>query len=274
MELGLTAEIVGYVARVFSWDNQWDQDAFLAQVVCLTIGPAFFSAAIYLCLERIVVVYGEANSRLPSKWYTRIFISCDVASLCLQAAGGIIASVALQNGQPLTTGDNIMIAGLATQVFALLIFIALCTDFALQVRRRQRHLGVSVALTQEVALVRIRGSLQFKGFMAALGLATILIFWRSSYRVAELNQGWAGPITFNQYLFVGMEPVLMAAAVYALVFFHPALCLPLCLREAMSETNKIISADNKDEGEGPESESPFQTAGSQSEVSPSARALR
>ncbi|POR37431.1 Sphingoid long-chain base transporter RSB1 [Tolypocladium paradoxum] len=257
MELGLTAEIIGYVARVFSWKNQWDQDAFLAQIVCITIGPAFFSAAIYLCLERIVVVYGEANSRIPSKWYTRTFIPCDVVSLLLQAIGGIIASVALQNGHSLTTGDNIMIAGLATQVFTLLIFIVLSADFALQVRRRQRHLGAGVALTQEPALGRIRRSWQFKGFMAALGLATILIFWRSGYRVAELNQGWNGPITFQQYLFVGMEPVLIAAAVYALVLFHPA----FCLREAMSKMNKIVSAGEKGEGEVRESESPLQDRG-------------
>lgn len=72
MMLGLMAEIAGYVARLFSWGNQWDINAFLAQIICITVGPAFFSAAIYLCLEDIVDVYGENISRIPKRWYTRI----------------------------------------------------------------------------------------------------------------------------------------------------------------------------------------------------------
>jgi hypothetical protein len=69
MVLGLIAEIVGYVGRLISWQNQWSWNGFITQIVCLTIGPAFFSAAIYLCLGRIVIIYGRKNSRIPPKWY-------------------------------------------------------------------------------------------------------------------------------------------------------------------------------------------------------------
>ena len=65
----------------------------------------------------------------------------------------------------------------------------------------------------------------FKGFKWALGIATIAIFWRSVYRVAELNQGFNGPLTHNQGLFIGFEGVLMAISVAALGAFHPLLCL-------------------------------------------------
>ncbi|KAI1028168.1 hypothetical protein LB504_012535 [Fusarium proliferatum] len=238
MELGIVTEIIGYAARVISWKNQWNQNAFLAQIVCITIGPAFLSAGMYLCLSRIVVIYGEENSRLPSRWYTRLFIPCDVLSLVLQAAGGVIASIALQDSKSLTTGDNIMIAGLALQVFTLLVFIGLCADFMMSLHQRKRELGAAVVLPQDPALTKVRDSWQFMGFKVALGLAIMLVLWRCSYRVAELNQGWTGPITFNQYLFVGMEPVLITAAVYALAFFHPA----LCMGEAMSlKTNLTLS---------------------------------
>ncbi|KAI6750436.1 hypothetical protein HG530_014717 [Fusarium avenaceum] len=235
MELGILTEIIGYAARVISWKNQWNQDAFLAQIVCITIGPAFLSAGMYLCLGRIVAIYGEENSRVPAKWYTRLFIPCDILSLVLQAAGGIIASIALQDNESLTTGDNIMIAGLAFQVFTLVVFIGLCADFMVRLRRRKRQLGAAAVLPQDPALKRIRDSWHFRGFTVALALAIVLVLWRCAYRVAELNQGWTGPITFKQYLFMGMEPVLVAAAVYSLAFFHPA----ICMGEAMSQKNNL-----------------------------------
>jgi hypothetical protein len=70
--LGIACEIIGYAGRIKSWYNQWLEDGFLMQVVCLTIGPAFLSAGVYLCLSRIVAVYGPENSRIPAGWYTRI----------------------------------------------------------------------------------------------------------------------------------------------------------------------------------------------------------
>lgn len=105
-------------------------------LICLTIAPAFFTAAIYLCLGRIVIVYGEDISRLRPRTYTIIFITCDVIALILQAAGGAITSIADSDQQDLSDmGVNIMIAGLAFQVASLTLFIALATEFALRVRK-------------------------------------------------------------------------------------------------------------------------------------------
>jgi hypothetical protein len=72
MLFGLAAEIIGYSGRILSYNNQWDQNGFLIMTVCLTLGPAFFSAAIYLCLARIVTVYGAENSRLAPSMFTKI----------------------------------------------------------------------------------------------------------------------------------------------------------------------------------------------------------
>jgi len=72
MLFGLAAEIIGYSGRILSYNNQWDQNGFLIMTVCLTLGPAFFSAGIYLCLGRIVTVYGAENSRLAPSMYTKL----------------------------------------------------------------------------------------------------------------------------------------------------------------------------------------------------------
>jgi hypothetical protein len=72
MLLGVLCEIIGYVGRVLSYQNQWDENGFLIQICCLTIGPAFMDGGIYLTLRRIVYAFGPENSRIPPEWYTRI----------------------------------------------------------------------------------------------------------------------------------------------------------------------------------------------------------
>ena len=105
-------------------------------LICLTIAPAFFTAAIYICLGRIVIVYGEDISRIRPRTYTILFVTCDIIALVLQAAGGAITSIADSDQKSLgDTGVNIMIAGLAFQVASLTLFIVLASEFALRVRR-------------------------------------------------------------------------------------------------------------------------------------------
>ncbi|KAI2619656.1 RTA1-domain-containing protein [Hypoxylon sp. NC1633] len=224
MALGLISEIIGYAGRLMSWRNQWSENGFLIQICCLTLAPAFFAAGIYLCIRRIVFAFGPENSRIPPKFYTRIFIPCDIVSLILQAAGGGLASSAFHTGKTTDVGDNIMIAGLSFQVFTLLVFMALSADFFLNTSRRRRALGSAAALDQDPALVALRASPMFRGFLAALVLSTVCVFWRSVFRVAELSHGWTGPLMARQDLFIGFEGVMITVAVWALNLFHPALC--------------------------------------------------
>jgi hypothetical protein len=110
-------------------------------LVCLTIGPAFFSASIYLCLSRLVIVYGQDIARFSAKMYTLVFICCDVISLGLQAAGGGIAASAIGGSAEEQSGVNVMIAGLSFQVVSLALFMVLGLDFVLAARRaKQREL--------------------------------------------------------------------------------------------------------------------------------------
>jgi hypothetical protein len=143
-------------------------------------------------------------------------------SLLLQAAGGGIASSETHQNKPPNTGDNIMVAGLAFQVFTLLIFMLLCLDFAIRTARRHKALGAS-AFDQNPLFIQLRSKWQFKAFLGALTLATICIFWRSVYRVAELSEGWTGHLIRQQWLFLGFEGVMVIVACFALNLFHPSL---------------------------------------------------
>jgi hypothetical protein len=104
---------------------------------CLTFAPVFFAAAIYLCLSRIIVIYGPEYSRFRPRTYTILFMSCDFVSLVLQAAGGVITDTNLTNLPMQMTGVHVMVGGLAFQVASLLLFATLCIEYAWRVKTQK-----------------------------------------------------------------------------------------------------------------------------------------
>ncbi|KAI9833950.1 MAG: hypothetical protein M1819_003459 [Sarea resinae] len=209
---GLLLEVLGYVGRVQMHHNPFTQEPFLLYLICLTIGPAFLTASIYLCLARIVTVYGAYLSRIQPRSYTLIFISCDLLSLILQGAGGGIAATGNNKSQT-DNGVNIMVAGLAFQVFSLALFIILWGEFTWRVRRS--------ASETDQQFTHLTSSPKFKAFKCALALATVTILIRSIFRVAELAGGFDGKVANNEPAFMVLEGPMIIIAAVALTVFHP-----------------------------------------------------
>ncbi|KAF1915973.1 RTA1 like protein-domain-containing protein [Ampelomyces quisqualis] len=222
MVCGCVLEVIGYTGRILAWDDMYSQAPFLIQIICLTIAPAFLAAGIYLCLSRIVTAFGTSNSRISPRAYPLIFVTCDVVSLILQAAGGGIASVKTQAHEDPKLGNNIMIAGLSVQVATLLVFMLLALDFAVRTMGRVGQIGREQALDQRY--VELRKNWAFKGFLIALALSTLCIFTRCVFRVAELSDGWSGHLMKVQGYFIGLEGAIIVVAAFLLNFFHPGLC--------------------------------------------------
>ncbi|KAH8696963.1 parasitic phase-specific protein PSP-1 [Phaeosphaeriaceae sp. PMI808] len=235
MVTGCVLEVIGYAGRVVAYEKLWSEGPFLTQIVCLTITPAFLAAGIYLCLSQVVTVFGSENSRISPKSYPRIFVVCDFLSLVLQATSGGIASASTHQHTPATKGNNIMIAGLAIQVFTLLIFIFLALDFAIRTMLRTRQLdGAENAL--DYYHVKLRKSWPFRGFLIALSLSTLCIFTRCVFRVAELSDGWSGHLMKKEHYFIGLENTIIIVAVIVLNVFHPAFCF---VRESLNKECKL-----------------------------------
>jgi len=93
MFLGLALEVVGYITRIMLHDEPFIKNNFILYLIFLTIAPAFISAGIYLCLSRIIVLFGSGLSRLNARTYTILFCTSDLVSLILQGVGGALASV-------------------------------------------------------------------------------------------------------------------------------------------------------------------------------------
>ncbi|KAH8817127.1 RTA1 like protein-domain-containing protein [Xylogone sp. PMI_703] len=231
MFLGSSSELIGYLGRILMHNNPYKLSTlglcpsmfahfprlltlnrFLVQIVCLTTAPAFYSAGIYLCLSRIVIVYGEGISRVNPVWYTRFFIACDIISLSLQGGGGGVASAATKPST-MNLGNHLMLAGLIFQIISLVAFAATCVDFALRVRRYPSWKTASYS--------KLRENVKFRGFLWALTISFITIFIRCVYRVIELGKGWDNSLMRKEAPFVILESCMITIAVFALILFHP-----------------------------------------------------
>ena len=161
MTIGAALEAVGYVGRIMAHNQPFSFNPFLIYIIFLTIAPAFLSAAIYLCLTRIIVVYGQTNARFSPRIYSVVFMFSDFVALVLQGSGGGLASVnAGKDADKAQQGINIMIAGLAWQVISLTIFAIAAADFAWCVKRNH-HSGSP----SNPAFLQLRSSKKFKAFL-------------------------------------------------------------------------------------------------------------
>ncbi|KAL5358591.1 RTA1 like protein-domain-containing protein [Aspergillus floccosus] len=239
MTCGLVLEVVGYGGRLMLHARPFNFSSFLQYLICLTIGPAFVTAAIYLCFGRVIIVYGESFSRIKSKTYAIVFVTCDLLCLILQAAGGAATATAGQDQDDLRrTGVNIMITGLAAQVVSLGTFMALAIDYLWRLRRQRQS---------QPCLASSGGSWKWRGFIwgwlspckqfvvirrvsltrvnLGLGIATFLIFIRSIFRTAELNGGFSSDLANDEIAFMILEGASMVVACGCLSIFHPGLSL-------------------------------------------------
>jgi hypothetical protein len=179
-------------------NNPYSDAGFKLQIVLLTLAPAFLTAGIYFTLKHLVITFGESFSRIRPQHYTYIFISCDIFSILLQGAGGGIASAASDTQKSLLdAGNDLMITGLAFQVFTLLLFGCLAAEYFARVWKHKHELNP--------ATFELRRSMRFRLFLGALSLAYLTILIRCVYRVAELAGGWGNSIMQDQALFTGLD---------------------------------------------------------------------
>ena len=236
--VGCFAESLGYVGRILLKDNPFDETGFNIQICCLIIAPAFLAAGVYLTLKYLVLTVGRDYSRIRAKWYTWIFILCDLLSLVLQGSGGGIAATANTESMQ-KAGNNLMMAGIVWQVVTLLAFGALVVDYCLSASKGRN------SFTQST--VNLISSPNFKLFAGAIVVSYIVIFTRCVYRIAEMAGGWANDIMQDEAGFIVLDGVMCAIAAVCLTVFHPGLFFkPMTTYKADKKAGKAVFASEKE----------------------------
>ncbi|KND92057.1 Uncharacterized protein C17G6.02c, partial [Tolypocladium ophioglossoides CBS 100239] len=76
--IGLVLETAGYVGRVLLHANPWNESAFELQICAIIIAPTFICVSVYLTLKHVALTLNPALSRIPPRWYPRIFLPADL----------------------------------------------------------------------------------------------------------------------------------------------------------------------------------------------------
>ncbi|KKK15208.1 hypothetical protein P175DRAFT_0344594 [Aspergillus ochraceoroseus IBT 24754] len=215
--IGAFMELAGYLGRILMHYNPWSANAFKLQIVCLVLAPTFIAAGIYLTLKHIILAVGPQHSRLNPRLFTWIFISCDVGSLLLQAAGGGVAAAAGHtNLKMLKAGDDIIIAGIAFQVGTMSVCGLLALEFFIRLKRHGEDL-----FTNE----KSAGQRSIRLMLAAEILAYFTVLIRCIYRIPEMAGGWGNPLMQRENEFLILDGMMIAIGLLSLTVFHPSLFL-------------------------------------------------
>lgn len=182
-----------------------------------------FSAGIYTILSVLIKRLGRHYAPFAPKLILWIFITCDVIATGVQVAGAALIGVASSNRKDATTPNNILLAGLAFQVFAFFLFVVLLTVFLF----RARHaIGKIAAVTDKNEALSRNGEVKWS-FIAVLVVATLLIYLRTCFRLAETAEGLFGHLSTHEVFFGCLEFAPVVVAVYLFNIWHPGRCIPM-----------------------------------------------
>jgi hypothetical protein len=166
---GTFMEIIGYVMRILSSKSDpYSVPYFVVQYFFIVVAPVFFSAAIYIILSKMIQQLGKNYSPIPPKAILWTFVTCDVVATVVQILGaGLVGSAYSAHKNP-NTYNNILLAGLAFQVFDFLVFVVLFSWF----------------------LMKAWGAMSssLKQFAVATMVATLAVYLRTCFRLAETAQ--------------------------------------------------------------------------------------
>jgi len=228
-----TAEVIGWAARLWSSKNPHSLNAYLMQICTTIIAPTPLVAANFIILGELIKRLGTQYSRLKPSWYAIVFCSADVVALVVQAIGGAQASIAVENGRSAESGGHIMLAGIAIQMVAIIIYAGLASEFLYRISFQRPISGRVLATTspadsmidakEDTSTPRTRPRLEknYKLMLVSLSFSTLCIFIRAIYRTIELANGFTGRIIHTQVLFNTLDGMMIVLAMLCLNFLHP-----------------------------------------------------
>lgn len=205
--IGLLFEVVGYIARCLSAkQDPYHLLYFILNYFFIVTAPVFLAAGIYTTLSALIPRLGRQYSVVPPKAILWFFVTSDVIATITQVAGAALIGVRKSDHEDATTANHILLAGLAYQVFSMSIFVALAGTFLFRARR-----GIQAS---ELTI-----------FTVVFIAATVLVYLRTIFRLAETAEGLEGKLQTHEVYFACLEfaPIALAVALFAVWF--PGRCV-------------------------------------------------
>ncbi|KAE9364838.1 hypothetical protein N431DRAFT_111625 [Stipitochalara longipes BDJ] len=191
LPIALLLEVLGYIFRSLSArQDPYSIIWFVLQYFFIVTAPVFLSAGIYAVLSVLINKVGKEYSPIPPK-------------IC---GAAMIGAAESKNKNP-TIGKNILMAGLCVQVFSFFVFLILLGIFLRKSRK--------ILWQQKVEKV----------FIVVFVAATMLVYLRTCFRLAEVAQGVKAYLFTHEKFFGCLEFMPIVGAMVLFNMFHPGRCL-------------------------------------------------
>lgn len=237
--MGLAFEIAGYIARCLSAKKDpYHLLYFILNYFFIVTAPVFLAAGIYTLLSGLIArdnldfdhspsstLENKGNtvektkskkgihSRLPPRLIITFFVVSDVIATIVQVAGAALIGISYSKRRDPTTANNILLGGLAYQVFSMGVFVVLVASY--MYARFSPSSGAGVAEKKK------RKTTTSTAFCVAFVVSTLAVYLRTCFRLAETAEGLGGKLQTNEVYFACLEFAPVALAVVLLAVWHP-----------------------------------------------------
>jgi len=181
---------------------------YIVEYLFVVLSPCAFIAADYVLLGRLAKHLGaDQHLIVSSRKITRVYVTSDIITFLIQAAGGAISSGASNEKNGLL-GSRVFLAGLAAQLLSFASFWCIYLIFLYRVYKYSPEVWVMDKAKPWYE--------SWRTLSTVLLISCIGILIRSGFRVSELSQGFDGPLTTSEQLFYGLDtlPLFIAISVY------------------------------------------------------------
>lgn len=139
LALGALIELIGYAGRLLMHHNPWGTLGIAMQLIALIVAPSFIAAAVSVTFKHIIMYCGPEHSMLRPRFVPLLMIGTDFIGIIIQFIGAGILAMAVtadvMDKDRVDLGDNIIIFGVAFQVFIMIVCGAYMVHYWLRVKK-------------------------------------------------------------------------------------------------------------------------------------------
>ncbi|CAE6497662.1 unnamed protein product [Rhizoctonia solani] len=216
----------GLFLRIPYRTNQEQLGFYIVMNMLTVLSPCAFIATAYMLLGRLALhLDADEFLLIKAKTITKLFLTSDIVTLLIQAAGGSMATnVSIAN-----IGSKIFLVGLIIQ---LISFCGYMVVFAVFLYRMKVNRPEECALPRNSAEFFSR----WTALAGSLVVSCIGILIRSVFRTIENAQGFTGYLATHEVYFYVLDTLPLFIAILMFVVTWPPLYLTRYGRAASSDT--------------------------------------
>ncbi|KAG1836065.1 RTA1-domain-containing protein, partial [Suillus subluteus] len=229
-----TFYVIGFGFRFALHYNPDSLGIYIAEYLMIVLSPCFFVATNYVLLGRLAREINCVHRvLLPVRRLTLIFVSSDVITFVIQAAGASITTSTVYSSAltglhvSLIISIRFFLAGLVLQLVSVSLFCVIYARFLYKVHAEEQTIWM-------------RDSKQYwnsdwRTLAAAAAVSCIGILIRSCYRVVEVAQGFHGSLSSSETAFYLGDTLPLCVAIVIYVPFWPGRFITANLAPSFNE---------------------------------------